>query len=182
MASTRKATGSSEMTNFDDDRWLTRHEGIKSCPNNIKERRPNLCLVSISAAHIFVFRWKTTYRKVLLGLSKDIFHLDSSLTGLLPYSRFSFLCWAQSASASLLPAQSQSEMTLPLTWLPLSISSHTTPDTHRPSQLHPVLWQTWWITCPLLPLIKGERGDGHAPGAWHWTHLSSCTQSLITAV
>ena len=79
-------------------------------------------------------------------------------------------------------------MTLPLTWLPLSISCYTSQDTqlthtqgqslslllcytqaarNRPSQLLPSLWQPWWITCPLLPLIKGERGAGHTPGPWH---------------
>lgn len=42
----------------------------------------------------------------------------------------SFLCWAQCTSASLLPAQSQSEMTR----LPVSISKHTTPDTHMQEQ------------------------------------------------
>lgn len=39
--------------------------------------------------------------------------------------------------------------------------------TNRPGQLHPFLWQPWWITLPLLALIKDERGDGHTPGAWH---------------
>lgn len=39
--------------------------------------------------------------------------------------------------------------------------------TNTPGQLHPFLWQPWWITLPLLALIKDERGDGHTPGAWH---------------
>lgn len=90
-----------------------------------------------------------------------------------------FLCWAQSAPASLLPAQSVSDDTP----TDMIASKHQQPlsfrHTHQwknglclilvhtaHSQSHPFLWQPWWITRLLFPLIKGERGDGHTPGAW----------------
>lgn len=84
---------------------------------------------------------------------------------------------------------SESEMMFPLTWLPLSISCHTTPYTqlththkdsfsnsyyltHSQQPTDPAncflffFRQSWWITCPVPPLIKGERGAGHTPGPW----------------
>lgn len=204
-ASTLKATDSSETTNSD-GQLVRLKEGHEWHRMLIDRKRLNwISYLLKTTGSIFVTRSPTgekknkkckLHQKVLLRLYKGsvfVFHLivvaSSAELGLPLLSCFQLRVRVRDDTPTdMIACKHQHPHNSRLTQhthtrtqgQSLSLS-HVQSVTNRPSQLHPFLWQPRWITLPLLPLIKDERGDGHTPGAWHGliSLILTRTQTLV---
>lgn len=167
-ASTLKATDSSETTNSD-GQLVRLKEGHEWHRMLIDRKRLNwISYLLKTTGSIFVTRSPTGGKKkknvnfikrFCYGYIRAMFSysISSSWPPLL-----SLVCLCFPASS----LESESEMTLPLTWLPVSISIRTTPDSHnththaRKDSLFRSLTCSQWQTDPANCILFFDSQDG----------------------